>query len=1013
MTQVLNVLIVEDFEVDVELTIRALKRAEIYCIPRRVDTEADFSRELAAEPPDLILSDYTVPGFDAMEALAIARELHPEIPFIFVSGTMGEETAIHALKSGATDYVLKHDLTRLPSAVERALQEARIQAEQRLMQEALRHSELRFRLAASTGDVWDWNVATGEAHISSQWKQRLGYDDREVENTAQAWLALLEPTDREAVLRAFQAHIRHRRPFDIECRACAKSGESRWSHVKGQAVWTAQGVATYMAGTMMDITERKLAEHKVQRLNRVYAVLSGINSLLLRVKDREELFREACQIAVDHGQFRLAWIGLVDPTSQSIVPAAWRGAGNDYVQHIPLSLERSSAHQWGLVGEAVATRNPVVVQHVDTDPRIELRQEALKRGLLCFAILPLIVGSESVGVMVLYAAEADFFDEPEMKLLRELAGDIAFALDHLGKSDQLNYLAYYDALTGLANRRLIHDRLNQLLQTLREDTENQGGAALILLDIDRFRNINDTLGRETGDMLLALFAKRLKSLFERPDRLARVGGNQFAIILAHCKEPAQVAHFHEERLFATLNQPFVVGDKKIYLTFRTGVAMYPGDGKDADAIFSAAEIASRTAGRSEGRYQFYALTMNHQVSGKLHLEHKLHRALENNEFVLLYQPKVSLQTGAVTGMEALLRWNDPQEGLIPPSAFIPILEESGMIVEVGHWVIAQAMADFETWRSLSSDPLRIAVNVSAVQMRRKDFLKSLKEFLFKSPDAKTFLDIELTESLLMEDTEEIIEKLKEIRALGICLAVDDFGTGYSSLSYLKRFPIDYLKIDQSFVRDITINPDSAAICVAIIDLAHNLKLKVIAEGVETQGQMNYLRRQGCDEMQGYFFSHPLPAVGIAQLLRRREVLALPVPARHEQKNLLLVDDEASILSAMKRSLRHEGYGIFTAGSAREGLEILARHEIQVILSDQRMPEMSGTEFLARARDLYPETIRMILSGYTDLESISGAVNRGAIYKFLTKPWEDEHLRETLRDAFRHHEMASLSQGVRV
>lgn len=1005
MNQVLKVLFVEDAEDDVELIIRALKRAEIHCAGRRVDTEADFRKELATERPQLILSDFSMPRFDAMQALAIARALYPDIPFIFVSGTMGEESAINALKGGAADYVLKQDLARLPSAVRRAFQEARMQA-------ALRHSELRFRLASSTGDVWDWTVATGEAYISPQWKQRLGYQDHEVENTADAWLGLLAPSDRQAVVQAFRSHIKLHLPYDIEYRARSKSGEYRWSHAKGQAVWDDSGTATYMAGTVMDITERKLAELKVARLNRVYAVLSGINSLLIRVQNRDELFREACRIAVDEGQFRLAWIGLVDQTTQSIVPVAWSDVGNDYVQHIPLSLKKAGTERWGLVGEAVATRQPIVVQRVETDPRIVLRQESLARGMLCFAILPLVVGEESVGTMLLYAPEVDFFDAPEMKLLLELAGDIAFALDHLDKADRLNYLAFYDALTGLPNRHLAHDRLSQLLQTLRDDEENQAGVALILLDIDRFRNINDTLGRQTGDALLKLFAERLGSQFESPDRLARVGGDQFAIIHTYRKEPAEVAHFLDERVFATLKRPFTVQDKEIYLTFRTGISIYPGDGSNADEIFANAEIASRTAGRAEGRYQFYAPAMNNQISGKLHVEHKLRRALENHEFVLHYQPKVSLQTGVVTGVEALIRWNDPQEGLVSPAAFIPILEETGMIAEVGHWVIAQAMADVESWRPLSRDPMRVAVNVSAVQLRRKDFLKTLQESLAAISDGKTLLDFELTESLLMEDIEEGIRKLKEIRALGICLAIDDFGTGYSSLSYLKRFPIDSLKIDQSFVRDVTTDPDAAAICVAIIDLAHNLKLKVVAEGVETEGQMRYLRRRGCDEIQGYFFSRPLPAEQIAQLLRKRQVLALPELSRGERKRLLIVDDEANILSAIKRLLRQEGYEIFTAGSAREGLEILACHEIQVILSDQRMPEMSGTEFLARARDLYPSTIRIILSGYTDLESIAGAINRGAIYKFLTKPWDEALLRENLRDAFRHYDAASALQRAR-
>ncbi len=263
-----------------------------------------------------------MPQFDGMAALAIAHAMRPDIPFIFVSGTLGEDYAIRALKSGATDYVLKDNLVRLPPAAHRALQDARTAAEQRRMRAALHHSEQRFRLAASTGDVWDWTVATGESHFSRQWKERLGYEDHEIPNTAEAWLALLHPEDRAAVLAAFRDHVARRQPYAIEYRARTKGGDYRWSYSKGLALWNAQGRATYMAGTVVDIHERKQAEIKIRRLNRVYAVLSGINALIVRVRLREELFRDACRIAVEAGEFRLAWIGLVDETAGQVVPDA-------------------------------------------------------------------------------------------------------------------------------------------------------------------------------------------------------------------------------------------------------------------------------------------------------------------------------------------------------------------------------------------------------------------------------------------------------------------------------------------------------------------------------------------------------------------------------------------------------------------------------------------------------------------------------------------------------------------
>lgn len=1004
MTRPLNVLLIEGDANDAALVVCALQRA-FHCESRRVDTEDQFRREVADRVPQVVLSDFCTSRFGGMQALELVRNVCPGVPFLFVSGTISEDNALKALKDGATDYVLKHDLGRLVPAVERALNDAAALTELRRTQAALLHSELRFRLAVSTGDVWEWTVATGAAVISPQWKQRLGYQDGEIENTAEAWLALLEPDDRQMVLRAFSAHIKSRVPYDVEYRARTHDGGYRWSHAKGQAVWEENGRAIYMAGTVVDITERKLAELKVKRLNRVYAVLSGINALIVRVQSREELFGEACQIAVDAGQFRLAWLGTVEPASRKIVPVAWSGVGDGYIAHMPLSLDDSDAGQYGLVGQAVAAQRPMVVQDVEADTRIVLKQEALARGLHSFVILPLVVASEVVGALALYTGEIGFFDATEMTLLRELASDIAFAIDHLGKSEKLNHLAYYDALTGLPNRSLAHDRLNQVLQLHRNDGDERGHVALAVLKIDRFKLINHTLGRHVGDAVLMGMAQRIATVLDSTQQLARVGGDQFAVILSYRNEPAELAHFFDDKLLPALSEPFELEGKDFHLTFQVGIALFPGDGGDAEALFANAEVAARSAGTVEGRYQFYAPLMNARVMGKLNIENKLHRALEREEFVLHYQPKVDLQNGSVVGVEALIRWNDPEVGLVSPSVFIPVLEETGMIVDVGRWVLLQAIADFETWRTSGLDAPRVAVNVSTAQLRRKDFFAVLQNAVKGRGGGKPFLDLELTESLLMEDIDANVRRFQEIRALGIRLAVDDFGTGYSSLSYLKRFPIDYLKIDQSFVRDIATDPDAAAICIAIIDLAHNLKLKVIAEGVETEGQMNYLRRRRCDEMQGFFFSGPVPAEQIANLLRERKTLVLPQAADGEKKSLLIVDDEAGILSAMRRLLRRDGYEIFTVGSAREGFEVLARHDVQVILSDQRMPEMNGTEFLSRARDLYPDTIRIVLSGYTDLESISGAINRGAIYKFLTKPWDDELLRENIREAFRHHDVA--------
>lgn len=387
------------------------------------------------------------------------------------------------------------------------------------------------------------------------------------------------------------------------------------------------------------------------------------------------------------------------------------------------------------------------------------------------------------------------------------------------------------------------------------------------------------------------------------------------------------------------------------------------------------------------------------------MEPELRRALVQDELRVYFQPRVNLASGEICGAEALARWQHPERGLVPPSEFIPLAEDTGLILPLGEWVIRNVCRQQRVWLDGGLSVPPVAVNLSALQFRQKNLVQLIRHELAANQLGAKYLEIEITESTLMDSVDEAAATLQELRATGIKISLDDFGTGHSSLSRLRRLPIDHLKIDQSFVCNLTTEPEDAAICLAIIGLAHNLRMTVIAEGVETEGQANYLRQHHCDEMQGYYFSRPLPVGDFEQLLVQRRTLVLPVRPANERRTLLLVDDEADVLSALKRMLRLEGYDIITATSALEGLELLSIHPVQVIISDQRMPQMSGSEFLSRVRDLHPHTVRLILSGYADLRSVTEAINHGAIYKFLTKPWDDEMLRMDLREAFRHQELA--------
>jgi diguanylate cyclase (GGDEF)-like protein/PAS domain S-box-containing protein len=564
-------------------------------------------------------------------------------------------------------------------------------------------------------------------------------------------------------------------------------------------------------------------------------------------------------------------------------------------------------------------------------------------------------------------------------------------------------LAHFDTLTGLPNRSQFNDSLTH---SLRQAAEHHWSLAVLFLDVDRFKNVNDTLGHTIGDELLRQFSSRLVDCLRVRDTIGRFGGDEFAAILM-LPEGAQNAVVVVDKIRETLRKPFDLKGHEVTVTASIGIAVFPDDGADPDSLIQYADTAmyrAKEAGRDA--FRFFTAEMNAQSMARLELENALRRAIENDEFVLHFQPKVNIASGRISGAEVLLRWQRPGHGVVSPALFIPILEETGLIVRVGSWVINEACRKIAHWRRTSAGAVHLSVNVSGIQFfvggLEEEVLRAIKEHDI-SPE---LLELELTESSLMSNAEETITVLQNLKALGIKISIDDFGTGYSSLAYLKRFPIDKLKIDIAFVREVTSNPDDAAIVLAIINMAHSLKLDVIAEGVEKDAQLAYLRRHGCDEMQGYYFSRPLPEHEFEAMLRDGRTLQAPEDEQAtEQPTLLIVDDDAFMLDVLTDFLSQDGYRILTAQTAAEGFDILARHRVQVILCDQCMPLMSGTEFMERVKNLCPNTFRIMLSAYADLTPIMAAINHGAIDRFYTKPWKGAALRENIREGFRLHAQA--------
>lgn len=640
--------------------------------------------------------------------------------------------------------------------------------------------------------------------------------------------------------------------------------DTLWRHADGHLVDVSvtaspikynNGKVIGASNVVRNISQRVLAERRIKSLNRVYAMLSGINMLIVHTHSRDQLFLEACDIAAQAGGFYAAVVCSLDRQTGQLVPDAAAGEDSHFTETIKhmLAEDENGLTRW--IAQALTAGHLLTSDCLLEAPLALLQGKTKGPAIQSIAALPLVVNQCAVAVIVLFATESQFFHAEELDLLKEMTGDIAFAIDHIDKEAQLDYLAFYDALTGLANRNLFLERVSQFLRG-GVDAANQLGICVI--DLERFKNVNNSLSWSSGDALLRQFANWLTNEVVDVNLLARLGGDQFVVALPHVGRGEGAARF-AARIAATLPQhPFAVDDTQVRLSVAVGVALCPNDGIDAGVLIRNAEAALKKAKTEGKRYLFYTQKMTQEISAKLVLENQLRQAFEKSEFVLHYQPKVDFASGKVTGAEALLRWNKPNSGLMPPVLFIAMLEETGLIHEVGRWAMQQTVADSRRWREAGLTTVRIAVNFSALQLGHPLFLDNFRHDLGADPEAHSDIELEITESAIMERTKNNIAILDTVRAMGIPVAIDDFGTGFSSLSYLVKLPVNTLKIDRSFLVDMTASPENLALVSTIIGLAHALHIRVVAEGVESNEQAKLLRLLSCDEMQGYLFSEPVP-----------------------------------------------------------------------------------------------------------------------------------------------------------
>lgn len=735
----LRVLLVEDIAAEAELAVRCLTAGGLACIPCTAVDEQQFRAALRRFRPDIILSDFSLPAFDGLAALEIARAEAPDVPFIFLSGTIGEERAIEALRCGAVDYVLKTNPARLVPAVRRAL--------------------------------------------------------REVQERAR----------------------------------------------------------------------RRAAEGRIARLTRQLKMQSAINSAVVRVGDPDELLREAARIAHEVGAYDRVVVFRVSGDRRRATSWHWLGPGASSPENpVELELGDGTEPDTNLIARSLRTREIVIADLTASEPPVLVRGELLRLGLRSIVALPLIVDGAPRAAFALASREADVVGEEELRLLQDITANLSFALRYRQQEDAAQYLTAFDPLTGLAKRVLFCQRLDQRLG---ERASLESAPTVVAFDLMHLRKVNDSFGRHVGDLLLQQVAKRLKYHIADDERIGYLGGGTFVLVLPQEEASAEsVTTLLENTVFRA---PFRIEGRALRPSFRSGIARSPADGEDGNTLTQRAEAALHQAKEAGEQYVHYQIEMHSEIAERLALERRLRAALDERQLVLHYQPQVSVATGRIEAVEALLRWQDPERGLVFPGQFLSVLESSGMIVAVGEWVLRQAAEDCLRWRRMGLAPVRVAVNVSAQQIRRRTFVDQVLAAAQPCFAERCGIDLEITETGLLHDVDGASRKLRELRAAGLRIALDDFGTGYSSLGLLSKLPVDLVKIDRSFITGLPDDNASVTLVSSVIGLASAFGLKVVAEGVETAAQLRMLREMGCDQSQGYLHSRPVASEQLEELLRQQ------------------------------------------------------------------------------------------------------------------------------------------------
>jgi diguanylate cyclase (GGDEF)-like protein/PAS domain S-box-containing protein len=733
-------------------------------------------------------------------------------------------------------------------------------------EEALRKSNERFDTAVrATNDViWDWDLVTDEIWWNENFTKVFGYPRETGDRTVKSWYEGIHPDDQGRVIAGVHRVIgAGGESWSDEYRFRRHDGSFAHVHDRGQVIRGAEGRAVRMIGAMADISSRKQAEERIHNQALRQRLIAEFGQQAFASSDVEDVLARAVELVTVALSADYCSVLELDEGGKQLLIKAESGWPSELGPRRTVPIRPG-----GRIEFVLSHREPLIIEDLATDERFP-NSPLLKLGVRSGIQVPVFGTAGTFGIFGAHARAERHFGQDDASFLQSVANILAVAIERRSAERRLERLAQFDSLTGLPNRHLFHDRL---LKTVAHARRSGEPMAVLFIDLDRFKLVNDTQGHSAGDKLLKEAAVRLSQCVRSGDTVGRFGGDEFGAIVSELSKPGD-AGVVAQKVLDALAQPFKLDAHDTYVSASIGITLFPADGDNPEALVMNADTAMYRA-KEQGRntYQYFTREMNERALQRVQMDAALRRAIDHKEFLLHYQPKVDLKSRLICGFEALLRWQHPERGLVLPGEFVSVLEDSGLIVTVGEWVLGEVCEQIQAWRREGLAVVPVTVNVSARQFQQKDFESIVRRILREASVDPSLVQFELTESLLMSDPEGAARTLRGLKDSGVKISVDDFGTGYSSLAYLKRFPIDALKIDHSFIRDITTDPEDSMITLAIIGLAHSLKLKVVAEGVETREQLDLLAANGCDEIQGYYFSVPDTAEKCAKMLRENRSL---------------------------------------------------------------------------------------------------------------------------------------------